>query len=602
MNQNYNHTFHIPVMGLGYTVDTPLKVARFGISSVVSIMHDTLLEQLREFYCQKIGIPFTAAPDDENRRAYRIQAYLDLMQKMVDDQMADLVQQRFEIGQEIVRYFELLPHDSPLSREYQHMLTLSGEAKEEAQNKLRQAIFPGDIDVNIMTKVDNINFSKSGEPLPGMYSDASAALRGFALSKVKSSVIFSAGLNPRLFAYLEEFDDFFPDDKGQISKKIVLKVSDLRSAIIQGKYLAKKGLWVNEFRIESGLNCGGHAFPGDGYLLGPILEEFKNQRQNLRDELFAMCNQALTRKNKPLLAPDQTLRVTAQGGIGTYQEDAFLREYYQLDGTGWGSPFLLVPDVTNVDEGTLQKLAVAKPEDYFLSDASPLGIPFNNFRNSTSENQRMERIEKGRPGSPCYLKHLSFNTEFTDKPICASSRQYQDKKIKALKAEGLSPDQLEAAIAEVVVKDCLCEGLAVSVLQRNGIADLHNLDAVAICPGPNLAYFSGVFSLDEMVDHIYGRRNLLNSLNRPNMFIKELDMYIQYLLKEISKHLDTLNEKKKGYFETFKKNILDGIEYYHQLASKMNRESEEAIGEFRRMLEQLKANIEPAKFYVAVVE
>lgn len=50
-------------------------------------------------------------------------------------------------------------------------------------------------------------------------------------------------------------------------KKVVIKVSDYRSALIQGKYLAKKGIWVSEFRIESGLNCGGHAFATDGYLL-----------------------------------------------------------------------------------------------------------------------------------------------------------------------------------------------------------------------------------------------------------------------------------------------------------------------------------------------
>ena len=34
---NSEHTFHIPVMGLAYTVDSPVKVARFGISSVISI-------------------------------------------------------------------------------------------------------------------------------------------------------------------------------------------------------------------------------------------------------------------------------------------------------------------------------------------------------------------------------------------------------------------------------------------------------------------------------------------------------------------------------------------------------------------------------------
>ena len=70
-------------------------------------------------------------------------------------------------------------------------------------------------------------------------------------------------------------------------KKIILKVSDYRSAIIQGKFFAKKGLWVSEYRIESGLNCGGHAFPTQGYLMGPILEEFKKNIDSLFQKLLA---------------------------------------------------------------------------------------------------------------------------------------------------------------------------------------------------------------------------------------------------------------------------------------------------------------------------
>jgi hypothetical protein len=31
-----SHAFHIPVLGLGFSIDTPLKVARYGISSVIS--------------------------------------------------------------------------------------------------------------------------------------------------------------------------------------------------------------------------------------------------------------------------------------------------------------------------------------------------------------------------------------------------------------------------------------------------------------------------------------------------------------------------------------------------------------------------------------
>jgi len=52
-------------------------------------------------------------------------------------------------------------------------------------------------------------------------------------------------------------------------------------AIIQGRFLAKKGIWVSEYRVESGLNCGGHAFATDGFLLGPVLEEFRNSKEQL---------------------------------------------------------------------------------------------------------------------------------------------------------------------------------------------------------------------------------------------------------------------------------------------------------------------------------
>ena len=58
--------------------------------------------------------------------------------------------------------------------------------------------------------------------------------------------------------------------------------------------------------------------------------------------------------------PEQ--KVTAQGGIGTAEEHALLLEHYQLDATGWGSPFLLVPEATNMDDKTLFQLSTAKQE------------------------------------------------------------------------------------------------------------------------------------------------------------------------------------------------------------------------------------------------
>src|SRR5690606_25710560 len=93
------HTFHIPVMGLGYTIDTPVKVAHFGISSVISIIEDELVERMREHHCRRSGEAFIPIPKEEpDHRALRITAYLDLVQRLVDRNFAALREQPFEAG------------------------------------------------------------------------------------------------------------------------------------------------------------------------------------------------------------------------------------------------------------------------------------------------------------------------------------------------------------------------------------------------------------------------------------------------------------------------------------------------------------------------
>src|SRR5690606_34889182 len=157
----------------------------------------------------------------------------------------------------------------------------------------------------------------NGEQLPVEFNDAHASLRGFAKSDLNSSVVLSAGMNPRLYSYFEQFPAFYPDEKGKLQKKIILKVSDFRSAMIQGNFLAKKGLWASEYRIESGLNCGGPAFATDGFLLGSILEEFKTKKHELIQSAHELMIKALKAKN--LFVPKQPLelKITAQGGVGT---------------------------------------------------------------------------------------------------------------------------------------------------------------------------------------------------------------------------------------------------------------------------------------------
>ena len=435
------------------------------------------------------------------------------------------------------------------------------------------------------------------EKLPVEFNDAHASLRGFANSNLESSLILSAGMNPRLYSYFEKFDDFYPDEKGNIKKKIILKVSDYRSALIQGKFLAKKGLWVSEYRIESGLNCGGHAFATDGFLMGPILDEFKNKREELSKTVYKIFAEGLANKNKAIPKTPLKQLVTAQGGVGTEAEHNFLLEHYNLDSIGWGTPFLLVPEATNVDDKTLELLCGAKENDLYLSGISPLGVPFNAVRGNTQELDKKELDIKGRPGSSCPKKFLTFNTEFTERVICTASRQYQVIKLKELETKKVELAEFQKERNKIVEKECLCIGLANSTRHLHGIDNNIKSEGVSVCPGPNLAYFDKVLTLKEMADHIYGRINVISRMDRPNLFLKELALYYDYLKKKIEEVESPFTEKQIVYFNKFVENMNDGISYYKNLFEevkhKFNDFREDFIVELESMEFELANLIKP---------
>jgi hypothetical protein len=572
------HSFHIPVLGLAFSIDTPIKVAKYGIHSVVSLADDQLIEDARAYYARTYGLPYqNIAQKEEDYRAKRITAYLNMMQEIVANQIVEIKNSALVEGSLIMNYLELLDEKNALKILLNKYLAEENQlAKIELEDEIKCSIYQGDINVNIMTKLDKPNPKMQGS-LPAVeYSDALAALRGFANSRLSSSVVFSAGFNPRLYSYVATFDDFFPATNGFIAKKIILKVSDFRSAIIQGKYLAKKGIWISEFRVESGLNCGGHAFPTEGYLMGPILEEFKDKRDALRSELYHLCLPTWMSRDihYPTVIPAQ--KITVQGGIGTANEHNFLLDYYEVDGTGWGTPFLLVPEATNVDKVTLDALIAAREEDLYLSQASPLGVPFNNLRDTASEQLLRARIKAARPGSPCIKKVLVSNREFTAEPICTGSRQYENLKLKQLDEKENQGNDVTAARETVLSKACLCEDLA-APFYINSNEKTKLKPHTAICPGPNLAYFSGTFSLKQMVGHIYGRTNILNTGHRPNMFMNELKMYIDYLANEVNKKTEDISSSWYQHLNAFKINIKGGIEYYKDLIPQMEFEGGEYV-------------------------
>lgn len=561
------HSFHIPVMGLAYTIDSPIRVAQFGISSVISIIDDDLLEKMNAFYSQKFSLPYQEISQKvEDYRAKRITAYLNLVDTIVKDKFAKFKEELSESKSAMESFISMLPNTSGLREGLSKILEEGVAIKETIKSYIDAHLSAGEIDVNIMTKIDKDNFIKNKQ-LPIEFNDAHASLRGFAKSNLASSVVLSAGMNPRLYSYFEKFNDFYPDDNGQIKKKIILKVSDFRSAIIQGKFLAKKGLWVSEYRVESGLNCGGHAFATEGFLFGPILEEFKTKKSELIQDTHAVFIKALEDKNLPVPKQPLDIKITAQGGVGTADEHEFLIANYGVDSVGWGTPFLLVPEATSVDDETRKLMMGAKESDLYLSDISPLGVPFNAIRGTSNEFFKQQRIAKNKAGSSCPKKLLALSKEFGPEGICTASKKYQDVKLAELdeRKESMDTSKYEIAKNKITEKSCLCVGLANASYLENQIPIKGQQQGVVICPGPNLAYFDKEVSLSQMAQHIYGRLSVLSETYRPNMFVKELKMYVDYLRNDIANFTDELSAKNIKRWVAFKSNLLDGIAYYQDL-------------------------------------
>jgi hypothetical protein len=117
-------------------------------------------------------------------------------------------------------------------------------------------------------------------------------------------------------------------------------------------------------------------------------------------------------------------------------------------------------------------------------------------------------------------------------------------------------------------------------------------DGVAVCPGPNMAYFSKIMSLKEITDHIYGRLNMITRNDRPNMFIKELKLYIDYLKSKIEETKDSMTSKQEKYLFTFLKNLNEGINYYYNLFSDLKDTFEETKSNILNELDTSKKKLD----------
>lgn len=180
------HNFHIPVMGLAYTIDSPLRVAHYGISSVISIMDDELIEKMNRFYHTKNeNIYSEISPKTEDYRAKRITAYLDMIQDVVQEKFKTFKEDLSTSREKLDEYIAILPNKSDVKKRLQNLREQKENFTENIKNFLDSNLSAGSIDVNIMTKVDKDNFDKNVQ-LPIIFNDAHVSLRGFANSKLSS--------------------------------------------------------------------------------------------------------------------------------------------------------------------------------------------------------------------------------------------------------------------------------------------------------------------------------------------------------------------------------------------------------------------------------
>jgi len=200
-----------------------------------------------------------------------------------------------------------------------------------------------------------------------------------------------------------------------------------------------------------------------------------------------------------------------------------------------------------------------------MSEVSPLNVIFNNLKGTGSEVYTNDRIKKGKSGSDCPQGFLKFNTDFTERPICVASREYQKKKLEQIDNMDIKEDTKQALRSKVTQKTCICSHLGNGALIALGIKDEQGAPQ-CICPGPNIAWFDKYYSLKEMVDYIYGRNTSLVSSKRPHMFATEIIMYVDYFKKLIVDSTYKLKELK--ILEEFKNNLEQGMDFCLEIAKK----------------------------------
>ena len=322
------HTFHIPVMGTGFMIDAPLRVAKYGISSVISLVDDVLIEQMRRYPLRESGRALRGNRRQGRRRP--CPPHHGLSEPPGSSWSAGRSRRCKPRRSSPEARSPAISSCCP-SRRFGRTTARcwrppTPAERRRLQDRLRRLAVPGSIDVNIMSKGDR-DLYRDGEKLPAKYSDASAALRGFAESTLASSIVFSAGINPRLYSYAAEFDDFFPDEHGVLEEENHSEGKRLpfgrgsrpipcETRAVGLGVSRRVGLELRRpYLRHQGASCSARSSNSSA-------RRSRNLSSNCTRRASRPWPSAAGRRDE--LPRD--VRITVQGGIGTAEEDLLLRE------------------------------------------------------------------------------------------------------------------------------------------------------------------------------------------------------------------------------------------------------------------------------------
>ena len=94
-----------------------------------------------------------------------------------------------------------------------------------------------------------------------------------------------------------------------------------------------------------------------------------------------------------------------------------------------------------------------------------------------------------------------------------------------------------------------------------------------------------------MTKHIYGLENFMSRTDRPNMFVKELNLYMDFFKNKLEEAKKDWNKKQEEYFNRFLENMNEGFAYYTNMFDGLKDKYEKTKQETLASLEKTKSNL-----------